>query len=105
MKSYSFIIYLSVIAGVTYLVRMLPLTLVRGKITNRFLISFLYYMPYAVLSAMTIPAIFFAVDSVPAAFAGFAAAMLLAFLGKSLLTVAAVSCGIVALVSFFMTLI
>ncbi len=105
MKGYPFIVYLIVMAGVTYLVRMLPLTLVRKKITNRFLISFLYYMPYAVLAAMTIPAIFFAVDSLAAAAAGFAAAMILAFIGKSLLTVAEVSCGVVALVSFIQALL
>ena len=49
---------LAVMAGVTYLVRMLPLVLVKKKIENRFINSFLYYVPYAVLAVMTVPAIF-----------------------------------------------
>ena len=54
----NFFVYLLVSAGVTYLIRMLPLVLVRKKITNRFVRSFLYYVPYSVLSVMTVPAIF-----------------------------------------------
>ena len=53
-----FLTYLLVMAGVTYLIRMLPFTLFRRQIRSRFLRSLLYYLPYAVLSAMTIPAIF-----------------------------------------------
>jgi len=56
----NFFLYLAVMAGVTYLIRMLPLVLMRRKLQNRFLLSFLYYIPYAVLSVMTIPAIFYA---------------------------------------------
>ena len=52
----NFFIYLLVMAGVTYLVRMLPMVLVKKKITNTFIRSFLYYVPYAVLSVMTVPA-------------------------------------------------
>ena len=51
-------VYILVMAVVTYLIRMLPLTLIRGKIKNRFLMSFLYYVPYACLMAMTFPAVF-----------------------------------------------
>ncbi|MCI6175385.1 AzlD domain-containing protein, partial [bacterium] len=51
-------------ALVTYLIRALPLTLIHGKIQNRWVRSFLYYVPYACLSAMTFPAIFFATQSV-----------------------------------------
>ncbi len=87
-----FLAYLLVIAGTTYLVRMLPLVLCKKKIENRFLLSFLHYVPIAVLSAMTIPAIFYATDSVYTALAGFMGAMVLAYLGQSLVTVAAVSC-------------
>ena len=68
-----FWIYLLVTAGVTYLVRMLPLVLVKGKIRNRFVLSFLHYIPYAVLSVMTIPAIFYATQE-PASAAGQVAA-------------------------------
>ncbi len=91
----SFYVYLLVTAGTTYLVRMLPLVLMKGKITNRFLLSFLHYIPYAVLSVMTIPAIFTATGSLTSAAAGFAVAMLLAWKGRSLLTVAAAACAAV----------
>ena len=67
-----FALYLAVMAGVTYLVRMLPLVLVKKKIENVFIRSFLYYVPYAVLAVMTIPAIFFATSSVISAAVGFA---------------------------------
>ena len=83
-----FFVYLLVMAGVTYLVRMLPLVLVKRKIENRFLLSFLYYMPYAVLAVMTVPAIFTATGSVLSAAIGFAVALLLAYFGKSLVVVA-----------------
>ena len=56
-------LYILVMAAVTYLIRMLPLTLIRRKITNRTLRSFLYYVPYATLSAMTFPAILTATGS------------------------------------------
>ena len=51
----NFFLYLLIMAGVTYLVRMLPLVLCRRKIENKFIRSFLYYIPYAVLSVMTVP--------------------------------------------------
>ena len=87
--------YIAVMAAVTYLIRMLPLTLIRRKITNRYIRSFLYYVPYATLSAMTFPAILTATGSVISAAIGFAAALLLAFLGKSLLTVAVFASAVV----------
>lgn len=92
-----FLIYLIVTAGMTYLVRMLPLVLMKGKITNRFLLSFLHYIPYAVLSVMTIPAIFSATGDLRTAAAGFVVAMVLAWKGRSLLTVAAAACAAVLL--------
>lgn len=87
-NSLSFVIYLTVMAGVTYLIRMLPFVLARKKITNQFISSFLYYVPYAVLGAMTIPAIFYATSSVISAAVGLAVALILAFAKRSLLTVA-----------------
>ena len=87
-----FFIYLLVMAGVTYLVRMIPLVLVRRKIQNRFVLSFLHYIPIAVLSVMTVPAIFYASSSVLTALAGFVVALIFAYLGKSLVQVAAFSC-------------
>ena len=83
-----FFVYLLVMAGVTYFVRMLPLILVKKKIENKFLLSFLYYMPYAVLAVMTVPAIFTATGSVASAAIGFAVALFLAYFGKSLVIVA-----------------
>ena len=91
----NFYVYLLTTAGVTYLVRMLPLVLMKGRIRNRFLLSFLHYIPYAVLSVMTIPAIFTATGSLTSAAAGFAVALLLAWKGRSLLTVAAAACAAV----------
>ena len=90
-----FLIYLIVAAGTTYLVRMLPLVLMKGKIRSRFLLSFLHYIPYAVLSVMTIPAIFSATGDLRTAAAGFVVAMVLSWKGKSLLTVAAAACAAV----------
>ena len=91
----NFFIYLLVMAGVTYLVRMLPLVLVRKKITNRYIRSFLYYIPYSVLSVMTVPAIFFSTGSIVSAVVGCAVAVLLAYLKKSLIVVAASASGAV----------
>lgn len=88
----NFGIYLLVCAGVTYLVRMLPMVLVKKEIKNKFILSFLYYMPYAVLSVMTIPAIFYATSYTASAVVGFIAAVIFAFLKKSLVKVAAFSC-------------
>jgi branched-subunit amino acid transport protein len=84
----NFAVYLIVTAGTTYLVRMLPLVLMKGKIRSRFLLSFLHYMPYAVLSVMTVPAVFYATDHLASAIVGVAAALALAFMKKGLLTVA-----------------
>ncbi len=92
MISDGFFSYLFVMAGVTYLVRMIPLVLIKKKIKNRYLLSFLHYIPYTVLSAMTIPAIFYASESTSAAIAGFIVAVILAFFEKGLVTVAALSC-------------
>lgn len=90
-----FLPYLAVMAAVTYLVRMLPLVLVRGKFENRFIKSFLYYIPFTVLAVMTIPAIFTSTSYVISGVAGFAAAFVTAYFGKSLITVAASACGAV----------
>lgn len=90
-----FFLCLLVSAGVTYLVRMVPLVLIKRKITNRFLRSFLYYIPYAVLAVMTVPAMFYATASVISAAIGFAVAVVLSYFEKGLLTVAASACGAV----------
>ncbi len=85
-------LYILTMAVVTYLIRMLPLTIFRKKITNKFLLSFLFYVPYACLTAMTIPAIFSATSSCLSAWIGFITAVLLGFMKKSLIMVASVSC-------------
>lgn len=77
-----FLVYLLVMAGVTYLIRMLPLAAVRGKVRSVFLQSFLYYVPYAVLGAMTFPAIFSSTGSWITALCGTVAALALGWMGK-----------------------
>ena len=84
--------------AVTYLIRMLPLALSRKEITSPFIRSFLYYVPYACLAAMTFPAILFATDSVISAAVGFIVALIAAYKEKSLLTVALFACAAVFIV-------
>lgn len=86
-------LYLAVMAGVTYLIRMLPFTLFRKKITSPFFRSFFYYVPYAVLAAMTFPAVFSSTGSTLSALAGVAVAAVLALCKKSLTTVALSACA------------
>ena len=89
MNYAAFLPYLLVMALVTYAVRAIPLVLVKKKIQNTFILSFLHYMPYAVLSVMTVPAVFTATGSVISAAVGVAVALILAFFKRSLLLVAA----------------
>ena len=103
MRTDVFFLYLIVMAGVTYLIRMLPLVLCRKKIENRFIRSFLYYVPYAVLSAMTIPAIFYSTGCLISAILGLACAVILSLLEKKLLTVAIGACGTVFIGEYVMT--
>ena len=102
MNKIPFVFYLLTMAGVTYLIRMLPLVFIKKKIQNRFLLSFLYYIPYAVLSVMTIPAIFYSTPHTLSAIIGFIVAVILAIRKKSLLTVALASCGVVLIVEMLM---
>lgn len=88
----SFYIYVLVMAVVTYLVRMVPLVLLKREIQNTFIKSFLYYVPYAALASMTFPAILFSAGQTAAALAGFAVAVFLAFREKGLLLVALGAC-------------
>ena len=85
----SVFLYILVMAGVTYLVRVIPFTLFRRKIRSPFFRSFLHYIPYAVLSAMTIPAIFHATASPVASAAGAAVAAVMAYRRLPLIAVAA----------------
>ena len=97
-------IYIAVMALVTYLIRMLPLVIFRKKIENRFIRSFLYYIPYAVLAG-TFPAVFSSTGSVWSAVAGLIVALLLAFFEKGLLTVALSSCVAVFVIEFLIKII
>ncbi len=85
-------IYILTMALVTYLIRMLPLTLFRKKIQNKFVLSFLYYVPYTCLTAMSVPSIFSATSTSLTAAIGFITAVVLGFMKKNLITVAAASC-------------
>lgn len=87
----NYAIYLFVMAGITYLIRMVPLVLVKKKIKNKYILSFLYYIPYAVLSVMTFPAIFYSTSSVISAIVGTIIALTVAFMNKSMVIVAALS--------------
>jgi branched-subunit amino acid transport protein len=88
-------IYLLIMAAVTYLIRVLPLTLIRREITNRFLRSFLYYVPYVTLSVMTFPAILSATNSAISAAAALVVAILVAWFNGSLFKVAIAACATV----------
>ena len=83
-----FIIYVLVMAFVTYLLRLLPMLFLRKKITNTFIRSVLYYVPYSVLSVMTVPAIFFATPHLLTSILALITAVIIAYFGKSLLVVA-----------------
>lgn len=85
-------IYIACMAGVTYLIRVLPLTLIRKEIKNKTVRSFLYYVPYVTLAVMTFPAILSATQSPIAAGIALVAAILLAWFGRSLFQVAVISC-------------
>lgn len=88
-------LYIAVMAGVTYLIRVLPLTLIRRQIKNRFLRSFLYYVPYVTLSVMTFPAIVDATQVPAAGILALAGGVIAAWLGAGLPVVSLLCCLIV----------
>ncbi|EET58940.1 hypothetical protein BRYFOR_09046 [Marvinbryantia formatexigens DSM 14469] len=98
-------VYILVMAGVTYLIRMLPMALVKKEITSPYIKSFLYYVPYACLAAMTFPAILSATESTVSAVIGFVVAVIAAYKEKSLLTVALLACGAVFIVERILPLL
>lgn len=101
MSVTEFLLYLVVMAGVTYGIRAIPLVLCKGEVTNRFLRSFLAYVPYAVLGAMTFPAIFYSTDGYVSSIVGTIAALILAYYRKGLLTVAVGAC----MMAFFVKIV
>lgn len=90
---------IAIMALMTYLIRVTPMVIFQKKIENKFIKSFLYYIPYTVLAAMTFPAIFSSTQSQPAAIAGTVAAILLAYFRKGLLIVALGAAATVFVVS------
>ena len=94
-------IYILVMAVVTYLIRVLPLTLIRKEIKSPFIRSFLYYVPYVTLAVMTFPAIMDATGSPISGLAALIVAMLIAWFGGSLFQVAVIACAVVFVLELF----
>lgn len=105
MIAKDFFIYLFIMAGVTYLIRVLPFVIFKKKITNKFIKSFLYYVPYAVLGAMTFPEILYSTGNYASAIAGLIVACILAFREKSLLIVAIFACAAALVINLIFMLI
>ncbi len=97
-----YIPYILVMALVTYLIRMIPITFFRKEISNQFVKSFLTYIPYAVLASMTFPAILNASQNVFASIVGCIVALVFSYLQKDLLVVAILSCMSVWIVNVLM---
>lgn len=99
----SIIAYIAVMAVTTYLVRMIPFTVFRKQIKSRFVKSVLFYLPYAVLTAMTIPAIFYSTGNMITAAVGTVVAVIAAYFNLPLIAVA-VSASVSALIAHFVLL-
>lgn len=95
-------LYIAVCAGISFLIRELPLTLIRRPIKSRFLRSFLFYVPYVTLAVMTFPAIIQATDSMWAGLAALIAGIALAWFGGSLFQVAVAACAVVFVLELFL---
>lgn len=97
-------VYIACMAAVTYLIRVLPLTLMKKEIKNKTVKSFLYYVPYVTLAVMTFPSILTATQSPIAAVAALIVAMVLAYFGRGLFFVAVSACVTVFIVELFIFL-
>ena len=95
-------LYILIMAGVTYLIRTLPLTLIRKPIKSQFIHSFLYYVPYVTLAVMTFPAILEATHSPLAGGIALVIGILSAWFGLGLFPVACISCATVFLLELFL---
>ncbi len=104
MSHETFFIYLILMAGSTYLIRAIPFVLVRKRIENRYVRAFLMYIPYAVLTAMTIPAILYATASLWSAAVGLIAAVVMSLIGFGLMPVAVVACASVYATEWLMSM-
>ena len=100
----SIYLYIFTMALTTYLIRVLPLTIFRKPIKSRFLRSFLHYVPYACLTAMTFPAILSSTASIISGAAALIVAVVLAYRGKSLLTVSQAASAAVMVTEWIMAL-
>lgn len=105
MNNTSFFIYLLIVAGSTYLIRAIPFSLIRKKINNTFINSFLTYIPYAVLAAMTFPGALYVTGTIYSAIAGLAVSLLVALKCKNLTIVAVVTCLSALIVELFVYLL
>ena len=94
-------LYILVMAAVTYLIRMLPLTLIRRPIKSRFLRSFLFYVPYVTLAVMTFPAIIHATQTPISGLMALIAGIIAAWLGAGLFPVSVICCALVFLIELF----
>ena len=99
--SHNMWIYMLIMAGVTYLIRVLPLTLIRREIKNVYIRSFLFYVPYVTLSVMTFPAITYATRSPVSGLLALVLGIVLAWCRQSLFTVAVSSCAVVFIAEMF----
>lgn len=100
--THSIYLYIAIMAGVSFLIRTLPLTLIRKPIKNRFLRSFLYYVPYVTLAVMTFPAIVQATQSPVAGAVALVIGIAAAWCGASLFQVAVACCAVVFVLEFFL---
>ena len=101
----SIYVYILAMAVTTYLIRMLPLTVFRKPIKSRFVKSFLHYVPYACLTAMTFPAILTSTATILSGAAALIVAVLLAYRGRSLLTVSLAASVAVMVTEFLLTIV
>ena len=102
MKLKEFFTYLFIMFGVTYLIRVIPFVAIKSKINNQWMKSFLYYIPYSVLAAMTFPAVLYATSSMLSAFIGLLVAVVFSYRGESLTKVAMLACIAVFLTELFL---
>ena len=100
--SHNIYLYVLIMAGVSYLIRVLPLTLIRKEIRNPFVRSFLYYVPYVTLAVMTFPAILDATQSPISGAIALICGIAVAWFGGSLFQVAVACCGVVFLFELFL---
>ena len=98
-------IYILIMALTIFAIRVLPLTLIRKKIKNKILRSFLFYVPYVTLAVMTFPAIIYATDSIWSGIAALVTGDVLSYLGVSLFGVAVSCCAVVFVIELIMKLI